>query len=161
MHLIFENLVLNLIQLWTHDFKDLGSTNDPFVIRPTIWQAVGAATASCGPTIPYSFCSRPQNIATDKSQCTADAWSFWLQYIAPVVLENRFTEDKYYWHFVMTMPNSGSYPVTPVALQLYSSTPVVHSYSGHGRAVILPLSTILGLYSIHSLPHLAVYPARS
>lgn len=100
MHLIFENLVPNLIQLWTHDFKDLGSADDPFVIRPTIWQAVGAATASCGPTIPYSFCSRPQNIATDKSQCTADAWSFWLQYIAPVVLENRFTEDKYYWHFI-------------------------------------------------------------
>jgi len=100
MHLIFENLVPNLIQLWTHDFKDLGSADDPFVIRPTIWQVVGAATASCGPTIPYSFCSCPQNIATDKSQCTADAWSFWLQYIAPVILENRFTEDKYYQHFV-------------------------------------------------------------
>jgi len=100
MHLIFENLVPNLIQLWTHDFKDLGSADNPFVIRPTVWQAVGAATASCGPTIPYSFCSHPQNIATDKSQCTADAWSFWLQYIAPVILENRFTEDKYYWHFV-------------------------------------------------------------
>ena len=100
MHLIFENLMPNLIQLWTNDFKDLGTADDPFVIRPNIWREVGEATASSSPTIPYSFCSCPQNIATDKSQCTADAWSFWLQYIAPVVLESRFIEEKYYRHFV-------------------------------------------------------------
>ena len=52
---------------------------------------------------------------------------------------------------VMTMPNSGSYPVTLVA----------HSYSGHGRADMPLLSTTLGLYSIHSLPHLAIYPVCS
>ena len=100
MHLIFENLVPNLIQLWTNDFKDIGSADNPFIIEHAEWAAVGAATASCGSTIPYSFCSHPQNIATDKSQCTADAWSFWLQYIAPVVLQNRFSEAKYYQHFV-------------------------------------------------------------
>ena len=61
----------------------------------------------------------------------------------------------------MTMSNSGSYLVTPVALQLYSSTPVALSYSGHGHADMPPLSTTLGLSSVHSLPHLAVYPARS
>ena len=33
------------------------------------------------------------------------------------------------------------------------------TYSGHSRAVILPLSTTPGLCSIHSLPHLAIYPA--
>ena len=58
MHLIFENLVPNLIQLWTNDFKDLGTADDPFVIRPNIWQEVGEATVSSSPTIPYSFCSR-------------------------------------------------------------------------------------------------------
>ena len=46
MHLIFENLMPNLIQLWTNDFKDLGTANDPFVIRPNIWREVGEATAS-------------------------------------------------------------------------------------------------------------------
>ena len=30
----------------------------------------------------------------------ADAWSFWLQYIAPVVLENQFIKEKHYRHFV-------------------------------------------------------------
>jgi len=60
---------------------------------------------------------------------------------------------------VMTMSNSGSYLVTPVALQHYSSTPVALTYSGHGCAVILPLSTTLGLIPIQSLLHLTVNPA--
>jgi len=33
------------------------------------------------------------------------------------------------------------------------------TYSGHSRTDNLPLSTTLVLYSIHSLPHLAVCPA--
>ena len=61
----------------------------------------------------------------------------------------------------MIMSNSGSYPVTLVASQLYSSTPVALSYSVHGRTDMPPLSTTLGLSSVRSLPHLAVYPARS
>ena len=61
--------------------------------------------------------------------------------------------------YVMTMSNSGSYLVTPVASQYSSPTPVAHSYSGHGRADILPLSTTLDLIPIQSLLHLTVYPA--
>jgi len=60
---------------------------------------------------------------------------------------------------VTTMSNSGPYPVTPVASQHYSSTPVILTYSGHGRADNLLLSTTLGLCSIRLLPHLAIYPA--
>jgi len=37
---------------------------------------------------------------------------------------------------VTTMSNSGSYLDTPVTSQLYSSTPVTLTYSGHGRTVI-------------------------
>jgi len=57
------------------------------------------------------------------------------------------------------MSNSGPYPVTPVASQHYSSTPVALTYSGHGCAVTLPLSMTLGLIPIQSLLHLTVYPA--
>ena len=62
---------------------------------------------------------------------------------------------------VTTMSNSGSYPVTPVALQHYSSTPVNHSYSGHSRTDNPLLTTTLGLVCIQSLPHLTVNPAWS
>jgi len=62
---------------------------------------------------------------------------------------------------VTTMSNSGSYPVTPVASQHSSSTPVAHSYSGHSCTDILPLSMTLGLIPIQSLPYLTVNPAWS
>jgi len=57
------------------------------------------------------------------------------------------------------MSNSGSYPVTLVTSQHYSSTPVTLTYSSHGRTVILPLSMTLGLIPVQSLLHLAIYPA--
>jgi len=60
---------------------------------------------------------------------------------------------------VTTMSNSGTYLVTPVTSQHSSPTPVAHSYSGHSRADMPPLSTTLGLSSVRSLPHLAIYPA--
>ena len=59
---------------------------------------------------------------------------------------------------VMTMFNSGPYPVTPVTSQLYSSTPERITYSGHGHADIPPLCMTLGLIHVQSLLHLAVYP---
>jgi len=60
---------------------------------------------------------------------------------------------------VIIMSNSRSYPVTPVALQYSSPTLVAHSYSSHGHADILPLSTTLGLIPTQSLLHLTIYPA--
>ena len=44
-------------------------------------------------------------------------------------------------------------------MQLYSSTLVTLTYSGHGRAVMLPLTTTLGLIPVQCLLHLTVYPA--
>jgi len=60
---------------------------------------------------------------------------------------------------VTTMSNSGSYLVTLVTLQPYSSTLVALSCSGHGCTDILPLSMTIGLFPIQSLLHLAIYPA--
>ena len=31
---------------------------------------------------------------------TADSWSFWAQYIGPVLLRNCFQNDRYYKHFM-------------------------------------------------------------
>ncbi len=40
------------------------------------------------------------DVAQDKTTCTAEFWSFWTQYIGPVLLRNRFQNVKYYQHFV-------------------------------------------------------------
>ena len=56
MHLIWENLIPNLIGFWTGDFKDLDHEDEGYFIEPHIWNEIGAATAACKATIP----SEPQ-----------------------------------------------------------------------------------------------------
>ena len=52
MHLIWENLIPNLIEFWTGAFKDLVHEGKGYVIASHAWEEVGAATAACGQTIP-------------------------------------------------------------------------------------------------------------
>ncbi|THU87004.1 hypothetical protein K435DRAFT_822023 [Dendrothele bispora CBS 962.96] len=102
MHLFFENVLQVLVNLWTASFKNLDQGTGSYELNPGVWDAIGAATAACGNTIPSSFGQRPVNIATDagRKASTADSWSFWLLYLGPVVLHNRFTKQVYYNHFI-------------------------------------------------------------
>ena len=86
MHLIFENLLKNLILLWTGKFKDLDQGSGDYILSPQVWEAIGEATAASGSTIPSVYGARPQNVAQDKSQINADSWSFWALYLAHVLL---------------------------------------------------------------------------
>jgi hypothetical protein len=69
-------------------------------LAPTVWEAVGQATAASGSTIPSAFGARPPNIQTDKMACSAETWSFWTLYLGPVLLARKFQNSKYYKHFV-------------------------------------------------------------
>ncbi|OBZ65551.1 hypothetical protein A0H81_14386 [Grifola frondosa] len=84
MHLIWENLLKNLIALWTGEFKGLDEGAEEYQLYPDIWTAIGTATATTGDTIPFAFGPRTPNIDTD----------------SPVVLARWFTRPKYYEHFV-------------------------------------------------------------
>jgi hypothetical protein len=76
MHLIWENLMKNLILLWTGEFKGLNTGHGEYVIADAIWEAVGAATHASGTTIPSAYGARVPNIATDRSYVSAEMWSF-------------------------------------------------------------------------------------
>lgn len=100
MHLIWENLIPNLIDLWTGGFKGLDEGKESYRVSDAVWQAVGQSTATSGSTIPSTYGSRVPNIATpSRSQCSAEMWSFWTLYIGPVLLRRRFWR-KYYLHFI-------------------------------------------------------------
>lgn len=101
MHLMWENVVKNLMQLWTGQFKGLDTGSEDYELDPAIWEAIGAASAASGDSIPYVFGPRPPNVASDKTSWTADTRSFWIQYVAPVLLQGRFKHRKYYDHFIL------------------------------------------------------------
>ena len=50
MHLIWENLIPNLIEFWTSKFKELDHQDEGYFIMPHIWNEIGAATAACKAT---------------------------------------------------------------------------------------------------------------
>ncbi|KAI4520294.1 hypothetical protein K525DRAFT_203997 [Schizophyllum commune Loenen D] len=100
MHLIFENLMPNLIKHWTGEFKGLDVGVEDYQFEKKIWEAIGAATAAAGKTIPSVYGARVPDIAKDLSNFSAEMHSFWLMYIGPVLLERRFSRPKYYNHFV-------------------------------------------------------------
>lgn len=100
MHLIWENLIPNLILFWTGEFKDLNHLDKGYVIEPHIWKELGEITAACGATIPAAFGASVPNIATQQSQMTSEKYANWTLYIAPIVLRGRFKKDKYYSHFM-------------------------------------------------------------
>lgn len=86
MHLVFENVMKTLVLLWTGKFKALDTGTGDYQLLATVWDAIGAATAALGSTLPSAFCSHPPNIADDRKATTADSWSFWMQYIGPLLL---------------------------------------------------------------------------
>ena len=64
MHLIWKNLIPNLISFWTGEFKDLDHEDADYVIAPHIWTKIGKKTAACGAAIPSAFRAQVPNIAT-------------------------------------------------------------------------------------------------
>jgi hypothetical protein len=100
MHLIWENLIKNLILLWTGEFKKLDSGSQEYELSKAVWEAVGSQTAAAADTIPSAFGSRVPNIAKDRPNVSAEMWSFWTLYLGPVLLRRRFTHIKFYKHFI-------------------------------------------------------------
>ena len=100
IHLIWENLIPNLIEFWTGNFKDLDHKDEDYYIKPRIWDEIGAATAACKATIPAVFGAPVPNIATNQSPMSAEMYANWTLFIAPIVLRGRFKSARYYRHFM-------------------------------------------------------------
>lgn len=100
MHLIWENLIKNLILLWNDDFKGLDEGSGSYVINGSVWDAIGAGTSKSGKTIPGCYGAHPPDFRAEKQSMTTDTWSFQALYLGPVLLYHKFRDAKYYWHFV-------------------------------------------------------------
>ena len=98
MHLFLENLMKNLINLWTGKYKGLDVGSEDYEIAPAVWEEVGRKTAAAVKDIPADFVRALGNIADERSSYNAEALSFWFIYLAPILLEGRFKNPKYHTH---------------------------------------------------------------
>lgn len=95
MDLFFENIIPNLIKLWTGKFKGLDTGDEDYEISDEVWEEIWRETAEAMENIPSAF---SRSLAAGPSKFTAEAWCFWFVYMAPTLLKGRFSDPKYHKH---------------------------------------------------------------
>ncbi|CAE7227515.1 unnamed protein product, partial [Rhizoctonia solani] len=100
MHLLFENLVPNLINHWFGTFKGLDEGSGNYLIVPEGRIKIGKLTKKAARTTPSSFVGRLADIYEDRHLYKADDYSYWFQYLGPVLLK-EWLPRKYYEHYLL------------------------------------------------------------
>lgn len=98
MHLFAENLIPNMLDMWTGRFKNSDPGSGNYQLDPDDWAAIGKETVEAMKSIPSQFVRHIGNIALDRSTFTAESYAFWFMYLAPHLLAGRFADIKYYQH---------------------------------------------------------------
>jgi hypothetical protein len=99
MHMVWINLIPQLVDLWTNNFNTIDAGEEDYLIAPSLWNTLGDICDESGATIPSSFGARVPHLKKH-AQFTAESWSLWATQLAPHILRGRFRNQKYYIHFV-------------------------------------------------------------
>lgn len=100
MHLFFKNNAENQIKIWKGSFKKaLDELGGDYILPKETWDIIGREVATANRTIPSAFSRVIPDISTNFHEWTAECLSFWVCYIAPIVLYERLPEP-YYQHFM-------------------------------------------------------------
>ncbi|CAE6431615.1 unnamed protein product, partial [Rhizoctonia solani] len=100
MHLLFENLVPNMIKHWTGKFKGLDQGSGNYQMELGAWEEAGRQTVAARCTTPSLFVSAMPDIALDGYLYTAEMHAYWIQYTAPIVLKDKLPKE-YYDHMLL------------------------------------------------------------
>jgi hypothetical protein len=101
MHMIFINLIPQLVDLWTGSFNDMDDGKESYTFDAVLFKSLGEIIENSGSTMPRSYgCRVPNLAAPNRGNPTAEAWSIFGGYLSPCVLRGRFCKTKYYHHFV-------------------------------------------------------------
>ena len=100
MHVAWENIIKTLVTLWTDDYKGLDEGSRKYRIDKAAWKEIGTRGVAASSTIPSTFGPQIPNIFEKGSYMSADMWSFWVQFLAPVLLQRSFKDPECYEHFI-------------------------------------------------------------
>ncbi|CEL61296.1 hypothetical protein RSOLAG1IB_12421 [Rhizoctonia solani AG-1 IB] len=99
MHMVWINLIPQLMDLWQEKFNGLDSGIEDYGIDALLVNSLGTTCAESGALFPSSFGCRVPHFR-NRSHFTAESWSIWALYLAPHLLRGRFKKSGYYTHFV-------------------------------------------------------------
>ncbi|CEL54836.1 hypothetical protein RSOLAG1IB_11781 [Rhizoctonia solani AG-1 IB] len=95
MHLLFENLVPNMIWHWFGEFKGLDEGTGNYRISEEHCKVIGELTVKAVQTTPSYFVGTLPDIYKDSSLYKAEVYLYWFQHLGAVLLKGRLPE-KYY-----------------------------------------------------------------
>ncbi|EUC62864.1 transposase family Tnp2 protein [Rhizoctonia solani AG-3 Rhs1AP] len=99
MHMIWQNLIPQLLDLWTGNFNNLDSGLEDYMIGSTVLDAINSALKSSRKTMPTQYgCAVPE--LSKRSEFIAETWDVFTTLYAPSVLRRSFKNQRYYVHFV-------------------------------------------------------------
>ncbi|CEL56160.1 hypothetical protein RSOLAG1IB_07613 [Rhizoctonia solani AG-1 IB] len=99
MHMVWQNLIPQLIDLWTNNFNDLDDGLEDYIWDATVLGALNDALKSSRKTIPTQFgCAVPE--LTKRSEFIAETWDVFTTQLSPILLRRSFSNRRYYAHFV-------------------------------------------------------------
>ncbi|KAJ7443299.1 hypothetical protein FB451DRAFT_1057037 [Mycena latifolia] len=84
-----------MVKHWSGQFKNLDSGAEDYEIPAKVWDVIWQETADAVRHIPAAFV---RVLGSNPSYYTAEAWCFWIVYLAPALLKGRFRHEKYYTH---------------------------------------------------------------
>jgi hypothetical protein len=93
MHLLFENIVPNLINLWTGNFKKLPEGAVNYQLPQEVWEQKGRETEVASALVPSAFCGKIPNIENNRRSFKAELYSFWFIYLSLLLLFDRFPDN--------------------------------------------------------------------
>ncbi|CCO35814.1 hypothetical protein BN14_09934 [Rhizoctonia solani AG-1 IB] len=99
MHLLFENLVPNMIRHWFGEFKGLDEGTGNYWISEEHCKVIGELTVKAVRTTPSYFVGTLPDIYKDRSLYKAEGYSYWFQHLGAVLLKGRLPEK--YYHMVL------------------------------------------------------------
>ncbi|CUA77976.1 hypothetical protein RSOLAG22IIIB_12956 [Rhizoctonia solani] len=100
MHLLFENLVPNMINHWFGTFKGLDEGSGNYTISLEGCKKIGRLTVKAVRTTPSAFVGTLHDIFEDRHLYKAEGYSYWFQYLGAVLLE-EWLPQQYYEHYLL------------------------------------------------------------
>lgn len=99
MHLL-ENMFKNYTLHISGKFKGFDNGVEDYILSDAAWKEIGATTAEANRTMPSTFGRKIPNIAEERTFFTAEAYIVWWTMYAPILLQGRFSDVRYYTHII-------------------------------------------------------------
>ncbi|KAG8768061.1 hypothetical protein FRC12_005856 [Ceratobasidium sp. 428] len=97
MHIIFQNIIPDLIMLWTQTerYKATDTGDEQYDLNEELWQDIGLSCKQSGDTMPAAFGCRVPDLSEDETWVTAEAKLVFSTLLAPSSLHRRFKQPQY------------------------------------------------------------------